>query len=105
MPGARERRQKHVQKGHIKASTNAQEPSLKKIPFELKELLRNSTYFFNVLGMTCLLFYVGALLPFYPKILRMKFGVSGVQAGYTVAVTSVSGTLRKCWFEYNYIRM
>ena len=95
MPGARERRQKHVRAGNIKPSNDVQRPSLRNIPSELKELLANLTYLFNMLGMTSLLFFVGAIVTFYAKILRIKFGVSSVQSGYIVAITSISGTICK----------
>ena len=95
LPGARERRLQHIREGNIKPSNNVQQPSLKKIPFELKELLKNWTYLFNALALTCLLLYAGGLITFFTKILRIKFGLDGVEAGYIVAISSISGTVRK----------
>ncbi|XP_028413377.1 solute carrier organic anion transporter family member 4C1-like [Dendronephthya gigantea] len=93
MPGARERRQNHIREGNIKPSNDSKQPSLRKIPSELKALLKNSTYVFNTLGLTCLLFYAATIGTFFSKILRVKFGLDGVSVGYVLATISFTGVV------------
>ena len=95
MPGARKRRMKHIREGNIKASNDVKHPCLKKLPTELKELLKNLTYLFNVVGMTCFVFYVGPLAIFLTKIVRIKFGLDAERAGYFVAIASIAGAVSK----------
>ena len=75
-------REKHIKKGNIRRTKNDRKPSLKIILPELKDLLTNWTFLFNTLGLTATLLYVGALMPFYPKILVLKFGLVPEKIGY-----------------------
>jgi hypothetical protein len=94
MPGARERRLRHIREGNIKPGNDVQ-PCLRKLPSELKELLKNWTFLFNTLGLTCFLFYFGAAAVFFSKILRVKFGLDAVKAGYFFAIINISGAVGK----------
>ncbi|XP_028413378.1 solute carrier organic anion transporter family member 4C1-like [Dendronephthya gigantea] len=93
MPGARERRLNHIREGNIKPSNDSKQPSLRRVPSELKDLLKNLTYVFNTLGLTCLLFYSTAIAIFFSKILRMKFGLDAVRAGYVLAIINFTGAV------------
>lgn len=95
MPGARKRRLNHIREGNITPSNDSKQPSLRKIPSELKELLKNFTYVFNTLGETCLLFYAATIAVFFAKILRIKFGLDGVSAGYVLAIINFTGAVSK----------
>lgn len=94
MPGARERRLRHIREGNIKPGNDVQ-PCLRKLPSELKELLNNWTFLFNTLGLTCFLFYFGAVAVFFSKILRVKFGLDAVKAGYFFAIINISGAVTR----------
>ena len=95
MRGAREKRLKHIREGNVQASNNIKHPSLRKMPGELKELLKNFTFLFNVLGFTCLTFYAGPIGAFLTKIVRLKFGLDAVNAGYFVSTAVIAGSVRK----------
>ena len=86
LPGAKERRQEHINKGNLRKANNLKKPSLKKILPELKNLLTNWTFVFNTLGLTSTLLYFGAVAPFIPKILQMKFGLKPENTGYALAL-------------------
>ena len=95
MPGATEKRLKHIREGNIQASNNVKNPTLRKMPGELKELLKNFTFLFNMLGFTCLTFYAGPIAVFLTKIVRVKFGLDAVNAGYFVSIAVIAGSVRK----------
>jgi hypothetical protein len=84
LPGAKEMREEQIKKGNIRKVKNSEKPTLKRILPELRDLLKNGTFMFNTLGLTATLFYVGALFPFYPKILLLKFGVIPENVGYVL---------------------
>lgn len=82
LPGARETRDEQIKEGNIRKSKNTAKPSLKMILPELRNLLTNWTFLFNSLGLTATLLYAGGLIPFYPKILQLKFGLLPENTGY-----------------------
>ncbi|XP_028411530.1 solute carrier organic anion transporter family member 4A1-like isoform X2 [Dendronephthya gigantea] len=82
LPGAKKKREEHIKKGNIRRTKIDRKPSLRIIIPELKDLLTNWTFLFNTLGLTATLLYVGALMPFIPKILMLKFGLLPEQIGY-----------------------
>lgn len=99
LPGARRTREEHIEKGNIMRSKSSDKPTLKNILPELKDLLKNWTFLFNTLGLTATLLYVGALLPFLPKILSLKFGVLPENIGYilgSLMTPSMAGKMNTC---------
>ncbi len=84
LPGARKMREEHIKKGNIRKVKNSGRPTLKTILPELRDMLTNWTFLFNALGVTATVFYFGALIPFYPKILMLKFGVLQEKIGYVL---------------------
>ena len=86
MPGAREMRQEQVNKGNVRKENNLKRPSMNKLLPELKNLLMNWTYFFNTISRTLSMLFVGALLPFLPKLFMLKFGLKPEETGYALAV-------------------
>ena len=79
-------REEHIKKGHIRKVKNSEKPNLRMILPELKELLTNWTFLFNSLGLAIGLIYTGALVPFYPKILQLKFGLRPDETGYYLGI-------------------
>ncbi|XP_046848352.1 LOW QUALITY PROTEIN: solute carrier organic anion transporter family member 4A1-like [Xenia sp. Carnegie-2017] len=84
LPGSREVRKEEIEKGNLRPAKSAIKPTMKKLLPELKDLLTNWTFIFNTLGLTSTLLFIGALIPFYPKILIVKFGVLPEKVGYVL---------------------
>ena len=97
LPGAKEMREEHIKKGNIRKKKNSSKPTLKQLLPELKDILTNWTFLFNTLGLTATLLYVGALVPFYPKILLLKFGLTPEMIGYVMgALMTPSMASKSC---------
>ena len=86
LPGARESRLRHIEQGHLRKPNAVHTPSLKMILPDLKSLLTNWTFIFNVIGAIFTSLYLGAMVPFLPKILIAKFDLKPDQIGYAMAV-------------------
>jgi hypothetical protein len=84
LPGAMEMREEHIKKGNIRKVKNSGRPTLKTILPELRDMLTNWTFLFNALGLTATIFYFGAVVPFYSKILGLKFGLIPEKIGYVL---------------------
>lgn len=95
MPGAKQRRLKHIHQGHLMRADGVEKPRIRDFFPELKNLFTNWTFLFNGLGLTCSLLYGSSLVVFMAKIFRLKFGLDPVRAGYVVALLSVTGIGRK----------
>jgi ABC-type antimicrobial peptide transport system permease subunit len=67
LPGAKERREKTIREGHLNKKSERKEAKLKEILPELKSLLLNWTLLFNSLGVSVVLIFVGAFIPFLGK--------------------------------------
>ena len=80
-------RKEHIKKGNIRKAQKTEKPTLKTLLPDLKDVLTNWTFLFNTLGLTATLFYVGALVPFIPKVLLLKFGVTPEKVGYVLGAT------------------
>ena len=87
LPGAREMREKQIKKGNIRRASKTGKPTLKMILPELKDLLTNWTFLFNALAVTAIVLFFGSILPFYPKVLLLKFGVTSEKIGYVLGAT------------------
>ena len=80
-------REEHIKKGNIRKAQKTEKPTLKTLLPDLKDILTNWTFLFNTLGMTATVFFMGALGPFLPKVLLLKFGVTSEQVGYVIGAT------------------
>jgi hypothetical protein len=85
LPGAKERREKHIREGNLNKNTNSKEARLKEILPELKSLLMNWTLLFNTLGISVGLIFVYSFVPFLGKIVHLKFGLDPVTNGYLLS--------------------
>ncbi len=85
LPGAKERREKTIREGHLNKKSERKEAKLKEILPELKSLLLNWTLLFNSLGISVVLIFVGAFIPFLGKIVQLKFGLDPVRNGYLLS--------------------
>ena len=85
LPGAKERREKHIREGNLNKKSDIKEARLKEILPELKSLLLNRTLLFNTLGVSVGLIFIGSLIPFLGKILQLKFGLDPVKNGYLLS--------------------
>jgi hypothetical protein len=95
LPGAKEMREEQIKKGNIRKVKNSEKPTLKRILPELRDLLTNGTFMFNTLGVTATVFYFGAVIPFYPKILSLKFRLLSEKIGYILGTLLVPCTASK----------
>ena len=94
LPGANERRDKRIGEEKLKIEHEGKKAKLKEIFPEMKSLLLNWTILFNSLGVSVLLIFVGALVPFLGKIVQLKFGLDPVKNGlvlFGVMTPSVMG--------------
>ena len=96
LPGAREMREEQIKNGNIRKATKAGKPTLKMLLPELKDILTNWTFLFNTLAQVTVMWYYGAMLPFYPKILLLKFGVTSEQIGYVLGAALTPSMGGKC---------
>ena len=107
MPGAKQRRLKHIQQGHLPDTDGVERARMKDLLPELKNLFKNWTFLFNGLGLTATLLYGGSVTVFVAKIFRLKFGLDPVKASYVVSLLSVTGIGCKLaldiFFNYNSI--
>ena len=95
LPGAKELREEQIKKGNIRKVKNSGKPTLKQILPELKDMLTNGTFMFNTLGVTAAVFYFGAVVPFYPKILLLKFRLLPEKIGYILGTLMTPCTAGK----------
>ncbi|XP_046852310.1 solute carrier organic anion transporter family member 4C1-like [Xenia sp. Carnegie-2017] len=93
LPGAKKRKLENKREGFLNATKNMNIPSLKSLPSDLKELLKNRTFVFNTLGITCFAFYTGSIMVFMSKFLRVKFGLDPAKSGYYLSFVSISSAL------------
>lgn len=85
LPGAKERRQKHIREGNVRKANDSKKAKLKEIFPQLKHLLTNWTFLFNALGVTASIFLTGSLIPFLTKIIQVKFGLNPAETGYLLS--------------------
>ena len=100
LPGAREMREEQIKNGNIRRATKTGKPTLKMILPELKDLLTNWTFLFSTLGLSAIILYSSVLLPFYPKILLSKFGVTAEKVGYVLGAVLTPSLGGKCRCYY-----
>ena len=91
-------REEQIKRGNIRRATKTGKPTLKMILPELKDLLTNWTFLFSTLGLSAIILYAGALVPFYAKVLLLKFGVTAEKVGYVLgaALTPAMGGRCRC---------
>ena len=94
-------REEQIKRGNIRRATKTGKPTLKMILPELKDLLTNWTFLFSTLGLSAIILYAGAILPFYPKVLLLKFGVTAEKVGYVLgaALTPSMGGKCRCYYS------
>ena len=85
LPGAKERREKHIQEGNLKMKSGREKANLKDILPQLKYLISNKVFLFNSLGLAVALTFTAGLVPFLGKLLEIKFGVDIVKNGYLLS--------------------
>jgi hypothetical protein len=85
LPRTEEHREKHIRNRKINKKSEKKEAKVKEILPEMKSILSNWTFLFNSLGLSVLLVFVGALIPFMGKIVQLKFGLDPVKNGYVLS--------------------
>ncbi|XP_028397690.1 solute carrier organic anion transporter family member 4A1-like [Dendronephthya gigantea] len=93
LPGAKERREKHIREGNLRKENRRKEANLKGIIPELKSLILNWTFLFNSLGVSVGFTFMGGLVPFLGKILQLKFDLDSVSSGYLISATFIPTTV------------
>ena len=89
-------REEQIKNGNIRKATKTGKPTLKMLLPELKDMLTNWTFFFNTLAQVAVIWYFGAIISFYPKILLLKFGVTSEQIGYILGAALAPSIGSKC---------
>ena len=103
LPGAKERRQKHIREGHLQGNNASTEAKFKEILCELKTILCNLTFLFNSLGVAVSFTFIGALVPFLGKILQLKFDLDPVKNGYILSAIMTPTIVGKLKGDYSCI--
>ena len=85
LPGAKERREKHIREGNLQKKSSRKEPRLREIIPEIKTLISNKTFLFNSLGVSVSFTFTSALVPFLGKLLHLKFELDPVKNGYLIS--------------------
>ncbi|XP_028408706.1 solute carrier organic anion transporter family member 4A1-like [Dendronephthya gigantea] len=97
LPGARERRERHIREGNLQKKGGKKEAKFKELIPELKSLILNRTFLFNSFGLCFAATFVTALTPFLGKIMQLKFDLDPVTNGYLISAiltpTTVVGVL------------
>ena len=94
LPGAKERREKHIREGNLNKKSDSNEARLKEILPELKSLFMNWTFLFSTLGLSVAAIFFYSFVPFLGKIVQLKFGLDPVSNGYllsTVLTPTIMG--------------
>ncbi|CAB4000586.1 solute carrier organic anion transporter family member 4A1-like, partial [Paramuricea clavata] len=85
LPGAKERREKHIREGNLNKKSDSNEARLKEIFPGLKSLLMNWTLLFNTIGLSVEVIFIYSFVPFLGKIVQLKFGLDPVSNGYVLS--------------------
>ncbi|XP_028408691.1 solute carrier organic anion transporter family member 4A1-like [Dendronephthya gigantea] len=97
LPGAKERREKHIREGNLRRKSSRNKARFKEIIPEMKSLILNWTFTFNSFGLSVSFTFIGALVPFLGKILQLKFDLDPVSNGFLISAiltpTTVAGVL------------
>jgi hypothetical protein len=86
LPGAKERREKHIREGNLNKKSDSSEARLKEILPELKSLFMNWTFLFSTLGLSVAVIFFYSFVPFLGKIIQLKFGLDPVSNGYLLSI-------------------
>ena len=92
MPGSRALRQQAIRDGKIRPEDTRIHGRLKEMFPATMSLLRNPTYVFNTLAISCSTIIATGLGPFIVKYLKSNFGASNSRAGISVGITLIPGT-------------
>jgi len=92
MPGSRALRQQAIRDGKIRPEDTRIHGKLKQMLPATVSLLRNPTYVFNTLALSCSTIIATGLGPFIVKYLQSNFGASNSKAGISVGITLIPGT-------------
>ena len=92
MPGARAVRERAIREGKIRPENTRIHGKLKEMLPATMVLLRNPTYVFNTLALSCCTIIATGLGPFIVKYMQSHFGTSNSGAGIAVGITLIPGT-------------
>ncbi|XP_065641204.1 solute carrier organic anion transporter family member 4C1 [Hydra vulgaris] len=92
MPGAKEIRAQAIRDGSIRPEDKKLQGKLADMIPATMNLLKNSTFMFNTLALTCGTIIATGLGPFVVKYLQAQFGVSTMHAGVASGITLIPGT-------------
>ena len=92
MPGAEAIRQQAIMEGTVPPADTRLRGKLKDMIPATMNLLKNPTFIFNALALTCSQIIATGLGPFVVKYLQAQFGVSTMKAGIASGITLIPGT-------------
>ncbi len=92
MPGSLAVRKQAIREGTIRPADTRIQGKLKDMLPATISLLRNPTYVFNTLALSCCTIIATGLGPFIVKYIQSHFGASNSSAGIAVGATLIPGT-------------
>ena len=92
LPGAKEIREKAIKEGDLPSRDDQIRGNLKGIMPATKQLLKNLTYVFNTLAITCG-FFAGGISSFVAKVLQVKFALSSSVSGIVIGASLFPGMI------------
>lgn len=92
MPGAKAMRLKAIKEGTIRPEDVRIQGNLRDMLPATLNLIKNATFMFNTLAVTCGTIIATGLGPFVVKYLQAQFGVSTMKAGVASGITLIPGT-------------